>query len=623
MSKKADFAALVIFVSLVPFQVFAVDRHVSPSGEGEYPTIQAAIDACDIFDSVVLEPGTYTGEGNRDLEFDYWNAITVRGSDPDDPKVAAATIIDCQKKGRGFYFHADDGAQFAIKGLTVINGSAGEYPKYGGAVACDSGSLHITNCVFSGNDNTALYFLYESETYITNSIFNDNAGAIRSYGYNDGYNSLSVINCTITGNVLVSETKTAIEVLSEAKDLINTTLYKEGLPDNAMRELAVIGSELQHMLSLTKMANSGEYSHEQRTIMDAEFQVLIAWIDIFAAESEFEIVRQLTASGLGLDGGLGIVYSLETGGIVYDNNCWVVNSIVWGNSKPQISKLSSDSPGEIDVFYCDVEGGFDGEGNIDADPCFVDPANGDYFLRSDRGRYWPEHEVWVLDDISSACIDASDPEVNPSMEPAPNGGRLNMGAYGNTSKASKSKRDLPGDINEDDIVDILDFAIMAENWLRTATWPKNGLRNVDEAINLLRISMTLALTNSEQFIAMYCDLSSIVNNSMGEDYIMAFNSGIPDFLDSIDATANTINSSRINMLNDSDGVVSVVTGSGLFRMKTFDLTTAGLGIDGLTITDMESAEAALEKVDQAIKKCVQVSMLLQEYRNSLVLIADK
>ena len=79
-----------------------------------------------------------------------------------------------------------------------------------------------------------------------------------------------------------------------------------------------------------------------------------------------------------------------------------------------------------------------GEGNITDDPLFVDPNAGDYHLFSARGRYWPEHDVWVLDRVTSPCIDGGDPQADPSDEPMPNGYRINMGAYGGTVQASMS-----------------------------------------------------------------------------------------------------------------------------------------------------------------------------------------
>ena len=35
----------------------------------EYPTIQAAIDDCNDGDEVIVADGTYTGDGNRDIDF--------------------------------------------------------------------------------------------------------------------------------------------------------------------------------------------------------------------------------------------------------------------------------------------------------------------------------------------------------------------------------------------------------------------------------------------------------------------------------------------------------------------------------------------------------------------------
>ena len=44
----------------------------------------------------------------------------------------------------------------------------------------------------------------------------------------------------------------------------------------------------------------------------------------------------------------------------------------------------------------------------------------------------------TTDGITSPCIDAGDPSSPVGDEPQPNGGRINMGAYGGTPEASKS-----------------------------------------------------------------------------------------------------------------------------------------------------------------------------------------
>jgi hypothetical protein len=61
------------------------------------------------------------------------------------------------------------------------------------------------------------------------------------------------------------------------------------------------------------------------------------------------------------------------------------------------------------------------------------------------------------------------------LEPFPNGGRINMGAYGGTIEASKSYFGEPlcqtiiaGDINGDCKVDFTDLEILLLHWLEDA-----------------------------------------------------------------------------------------------------------------------------------------------------------
>jgi hypothetical protein len=113
-----------------------------------------------------------------------------------------------------------------------------------------------------------------------------------------------------------------------------------------------------------------------------------------------------------------------------------------------------------------------GPGNIDTDPLFADPNNGDYHLKSQAGRFDPNRQSWVIDDVTSPCIDAGDPNSRIGTEPFPNGGVINMGAYGGTTEASKSyfggpvcQTIITGDINGDCKVDLTDFVLMANHWL--------------------------------------------------------------------------------------------------------------------------------------------------------------
>ena len=144
----------------------------------------------------------------------------------------------------------------------------------------------------------------------------------------------------------------------------------------------------------------------------------------------------------------------------------ISNCIIWGNSPEEIPWYSLASFSCTKV-WCSV-----GEGNIDVDPCFADPNNGDYHLKSQAGRWDASEGRWTIDEVTSTCIDAGDP-LNPiGLEPFPNGGIVNMGAYGGTAEASKSYFNKPpcelivaGDINGDCEIDFRDFFFVALHWL--------------------------------------------------------------------------------------------------------------------------------------------------------------
>jgi hypothetical protein len=171
------------------------------------------------------------------------------------------------------------------------------------------------------------------------------------------------------------------------------------------------------------------------------------------------------------------------------------NCILWHNRAVGVY----DEKAQIEIGYGDIvtsynciensSGTFGGIGNIGNDPCFAELGywdsngtlgdvsddswiDGDYHLKSQSGRWAPKTRTWVKDDITSPCVDAGDPSSPIGLEPFPNGGRINMGAYGGTAEASKSYFGEPicetivaGDINGDCKVDFSDLAFMAIHWL--------------------------------------------------------------------------------------------------------------------------------------------------------------
>ena len=88
------------------------------------------------------------------------------------------------------------------------------------------------------------------------------------------------------------------------------------------------------------------------------------------------------------------------------------------------------------LLYWQRESGKDSH-SISADPLFADEANHDYHLKSVMGRW--TIMGWTNDSTHSPCIDTGNPTSTWTNEPSGNGRRVNMGAYGNTAQASKSR----------------------------------------------------------------------------------------------------------------------------------------------------------------------------------------
>ena len=130
------------------------------------------------------------------------------------------------------------------------------------------------------------------------------------------------------------------------------------------------------------------------------------------------------------NGAGGTAFAIEkNGGVVQsDYNLFhILNGAWFGNSQEGLWEK---------LLYWQEKSGWDAHSIVDL-PLFANEAGGDYHLRSLSGRYF--NGGWVTDVVHSVAIDAGDPTADYSGELAPNGGRVNIGAYGNTGQASRSR----------------------------------------------------------------------------------------------------------------------------------------------------------------------------------------
>lgn len=181
--------------------VFGEEIYINAEGVGDYGTIQAAVDAAVTGDVVILAPGVYSGDGNRDISF-LGKAITVRSIDPNDPNVVAETVIDCNGEGRGFVLENNcNDANSVLAGLTIING----YGRFGGGVYCDSRFPRILNCVIKNCSATykggGLFLEGREEAVISGCRIEGNTADYGGGIYiNYLYEESSIFNCKLNNN---------------------------------------------------------------------------------------------------------------------------------------------------------------------------------------------------------------------------------------------------------------------------------------------------------------------------------------------------------------------------------------------------------------------------------------
>ena len=142
-----------------------------------FATIQKAIDTIQEPGHVILKPGTYTGTGNRDIDFN-GKAISVTSINPSEALNIATTIIDCQatqtEYHRAFLFNDGEDANSVLQGLTITGGFISD----GAAIVCYNSSPTIKNCIIVDNnalDDAGAIYCLQAAPIITNCVFTENS----------------------------------------------------------------------------------------------------------------------------------------------------------------------------------------------------------------------------------------------------------------------------------------------------------------------------------------------------------------------------------------------------------------------------------------------------------------
>ena len=402
------------FVVAASFDAEAVTYHVPEDAA----LIQFAIEWASDGDTILVADGTYTGDGNKNVDFKGKAIVLMSENGPE------STIIDCEGSGRGFYFHSGEDSLSAVIGFTIKNGSTPGYSGDGGGIYCSSAFATITNCIITGNSAGG------------------NGGGI----YQDGSTPLKLRDCMITGNS-ASNTGGGIFCSSSFSTITNCVITGNSSRNYNGGGIYCSGASpmITDCIITENSANGGGgiyCSGASATIIDNTITRNSATESysksygggIYCSGASATIIGNTiarntcssTSSGYESYGG-GIYCSGDaptiTGNTIANNSAdngggisssspslTVLNTIIWDNEAPNLVYASIYLGGnsKITITYSDVHHSWPGEGNINEDPLFVDPENEDYRLQP-----------------GSPCIDAGDPESPDD----PDGTRADMGVF--------------------------------------------------------------------------------------------------------------------------------------------------------------------------------------------------
>ena len=392
---------------------------------GDFSTIQAAIDAALHLDTVLVQSGIYTGEGNRNIDF-RGKAITVMSENGYE-----TTALDCQGAGRGFNFNSGEDQRAVLTGFTVCNGSEGS----GGAVLCEGSSPEISDCAFYMNTASyrggAIACYGYSNPDIKNVIMRENS-APNDYGSGGGLYCCENSSPSVSGcRMILNDARHGggIHCLNSSPEITGCTI---------LRNTAIVGNGdgggiyceyASPIISETTISENiatqggGIRCYASSPLIE-NCMITLNYADkgggIKCGVKPARISRCIIAGNSSVRGG-GICFircspsvaectiygndALEGGGIyLYESNSEITNCILWNDTTEEIFRYKSNPA----VTYSDIQGGWPGEGNLNTDPLFSDPDSGDYSLLKD-----------------SPCIDSGDPSFDV---PLGGGRRIDMGA---------------------------------------------------------------------------------------------------------------------------------------------------------------------------------------------------
>jgi parallel beta-helix repeat protein len=419
------------------------------------------------------------------------------------------TLTDCTFRGN---FAGDVGGGVDYSGyissmhvLTNCTFTSNSTSKNGGGMYIYSSNPTLTNCTFAQNSaddsGGGMYNRYSSPI-IENCVFNDNSANKGGGIYHYGYCESTLTGCIIRGNRAENDGG-GIYNDNKSSPLMSNCIFSRnsgGRYGGGICNWYYNSSTLNNCSFNTNVATYGggilNYLGSSPVISRCRFSGNSATKEgggiSNATRSSPTMANCIFLGNVAVDAGGAIhnwdqsnaaltnctfsANAADKGGVVYNKNesdVIVSNCIMWDNAATQGSSIylalytyrDETYTSSIVLNYSDIQGGqveihIDPnckliwlQGNIDADPCFVEPG---YWEDPCNTPDTPWDDVWVDGDynllLGSPCIDTGDPnyiagpnETDLDGRPRVIGGRIDMGAY--ESPIPAEARILPRTIN--------------------------------------------------------------------------------------------------------------------------------------------------------------------------------
>lgn len=351
---------IIALLLIVTTTIFAETYTVKQDGTGDFTTIQAAIDYAVNDDEIIVYEGTY----NEQVNFLGKN-ITVASRfylEPNSPQYIDNTIIQYQTTAPQAVVSLHNGETNArLIGFTIKDGYRG---------VCLQGS------------NIAI---------IQNCIIKENTLGI----YIQPLNSQNSPSPIIDSNTIISNDITGIYCTDRTyPDIINNMIEDNVVGVNAFG--VIFDGEIRS----TYPTISGNQFISNYKAVQLEYAIVQDFFGNILYDNEYIFNIVGTSNNLQINNcTICDNYQLIMGYLI---NIPVTNSI--------IRNMHQFIPNNLQVNYSNIEGGYAGTGNIDADPLLEDPDNGDFSLK------WSSTE-------KSPCINSG---VQGFSDP--DGSRVDMGA---------------------------------------------------------------------------------------------------------------------------------------------------------------------------------------------------